>query len=226
MDPINQSFIGINMNNVAKSEVVLGNLYVIAAPSGGGKTSLVRALVSELSQLEISISHTTRPIKPGEKEGKDYFYLSNDAFNQMVMQNAFVEYAEVFGYFYGTSKAQIEERLTRNIDIMLDIDWQGARAIKHLFPAAVSIFLIPPTLQVLKDRLNQRKRDEVAIVESRMQQAQAELSHYEEFDYLVVNDDFTDALSAVKSIVLANRLSMPKQKIKQAKLLSLLFAKE
>lgn len=207
-------------------EDVQGSVFVVAAPSGGGKTSLIKALINEISNLEISISHTTRPIKSGEIDGKDYFYLSEVAFGEMVNQNLFIENAEVFGYHYGTSKTQIETRLSQGIDIILDIDWQGARSIKRLFPNAITIFLIPPSLRILQARLSQRKRDDNSEVLSRMQQAQSEMSHYHEFDYLIVNDDFEEALDFLKSIVIANRLSMQRQKIKQAKLLSLLLSKE
>lgn len=203
-----------------------GSLFVVAAPSGGGKTSLVRALIAELSNLEISISHTTRPIKLGEVEGKDYFYLSKATFLEMVEQNLFIEHATVFDYYYGTSKTQIETRLSQGIDVILDIDWQGARSIKQIFPNAVTIFLIPPSLRILQARLSQRKRDTGSEVFSRMQLAQSELSHYHEFDYLIVNDDFKDALDSLRSIVMANRLTMQRQRIKQSKLLSLLLTKE
>lgn len=206
------------------SEKYIGNLYIVAAPSGGGKTSLVKALVNALDDIEVSISHTTRAKRPAEIDGVDYFFVDADKFTQMIHANAFVEHAQVFGHFYGTSKAQIEERLIRGIDVVLDIDWQGAEQIKRIFETAVGIFIIPPSLSALRERLEARSQDCDEVILERMHRAQDELSHYGSFDYLIVNDDFAFAADELKSIVTANRLRMARQVEKQRKLLSFLLS--
>ena len=201
-----------------------GNLYIVAAPSGGGKTSLVRKLVNTLDRIEVSISHTTRPVRPGEKDSTDYFFVSEEEFIGMVNDNAFIEHARVFNHLYGTSSAQINERLKYGIDVVLDIDWQGAEQIRRTFPEAISIFIIPPSLEELKLRLMNRSQDKDEVISDRMKKAQDELSHYPEFDYLIVNDDFEHAASELEAIVLANRLRMNIQVNKQSKLLSFLLS--
>lgn len=206
------------------SKKYTGNLYIVAAPSGGGKTSLVKALVNEMDDIAISISHTTRAKRPGEVDGIDYFFVETEQFTQMIHANAFVEHAQVFGHLYGTSKAQIEDRLIRGIDVVLDIDWQGAEQIKRVFETAVGVFIIPPSLNVLKQRLEARSQDCEEVISSRMQRAQDELSHYGSFDYLIVNDDFSCAADELRSIVTANRLRMARQVEKQRKLLSFLLS--
>lgn len=205
------------------SEKNIGNLYIVAAPSGGGKTSLVKALVESMSDIAISVSHTTRSKRPGEVDGVDYFFISPDEFKRKIDKQAFVEYAEVFGHYYGTSKSQIEDRLLRGVDVLLDIDWQGAQQIKRSFPGAVGIFIIPPSLDTLKQRLQGRNQDPDDVIHARMQRAQDELSHYAEFDYLIVNDDFYCAASDLKSVVIAHRLRIERQTEKQRKLLSFLL---
>lgn len=201
-----------------------GSLFIVAAPSGGGKTSLVKQLLSELDQIEVSVSHTTRQKRPGETHGLDYFFIDDHTFTEMVSQDAFVEHAKVFDHFYGTSAAQITERLQAGIDVVLDIDWQGAQQIKRRFVDAVSVFVIPPSLDVLKQRLMDRQQDDAQTISHRMQRAQNELSHYDEFDYLIVNDDFTVAAAELKAVVVAHRLRMPRQMAAQRKLLSFLLA--
>lgn len=206
------------------SEKMIGNLYIVAAPSGGGKTSLVKALVESMTDIAISVSHTTRSKRPGEVDGVDYFFTEPDEFKRMVDEQAFVEHAEVFGHSYGTSKSQIEDRLLRGVDVLLDIDWQGAQQIKRVFPSAVGIFIIPPSLETLKQRLQGRNQDPEHVIHARMQRAQDELSHYADFDYLIVNDDFYCAAAELKAIVIAHRLRMGRQIVKQRKLLSFLLA--
>lgn len=203
-----------------------GNLYIVAAPSGGGKTSLVRHLVTTLNDIAISISHTTREIRPGETDGIDYFFVSKDQFIEMVNNNAFIEHAHVFNHLYGTSSAQITKRLQQGIDIVLDIDWQGAEQIRRIFPQAVSIFIIPPSLAELKKRLMKRQQDKDEVISERMIKAQDELSHYPEFDYLIVNDNFEHAAVELRGIVIANRLRIERQVNKQAKLLSFLLSSQ
>jgi len=203
---------------------VQGNLFIVAAPSGGGKTSLVRHLVDELDGIEISISHTTRPQRPGETDGVDYFFIDVPTYEEMIQNNAFVEHAEVFGKHYGTAKTQIAERIEAGIDVVLDIDWQGAKQIKQLFDDAVGIFIIPPSIDALNQRLSDRKQDNQAVIKDRMKKAQNELSHYKEFDYLIVNDNFEIAARQLASIVIAHRLKIQRQAKQQQKLLSFLLS--
>jgi guanylate kinase len=206
------------------SKSYLGQLFIVAAPSGGGKTSLVNQLIRILPDIELSISHTTRAARPKEKDGKDYFFVNKSEFEKMVTEQAFLEFAQVFENFYGTSKQQIENRLSQGIDVVLDIDWQGAQQIRQFLPSAVSIFLIPPSLDILRERLQNRQQDKAEVIEKRMHQAQDELRHYPEFDYLIVNKEFNLALEQLKSIVLAERLKRERQIEREAKLLSFLLA--
>ena len=201
-----------------------GNLYIVAAPSGGGKTSLVRHLVTTLDHIEISISHTTREIRPGETNGMDYYFIDEEQFIGMVNESAFIEHARVFNHLYGTSSAQISDRLQQGIDVVLDIDWQGAEQLRRIFPRAVSIFVIPPSLEELKRRLMNRRQDNDEVISDRMIKAQDELSHYPEFDYLIVNDNFEHAAVELRAIVISNRLKMERQVNKQTKLLSFLLS--
>ena len=201
-----------------------GTLFIVAAPSGGGKTSLVKKLVHDLNNIVVSVSHTTRDQRPGERDGVDYFFISESAFQQMIDEPAFVEHAQVFNHFYGTSVAQIKDRLHAGVDVVLDIDWQGAQQIKRAFSDAVSVFIIPPSLDILKQRLMARQRDDDHVIQSRMQQAQAEMSHHAEFDYLIVNDVFDVAASELQAVVVASRLQMSRQSGRQRKLLSFLLS--
>jgi guanylate kinase len=200
-----------------------GNLIIVAAPSGGGKTSLVRKLVKTLDNIAISISHTTRKMRPGEKHGVDYFFIDTEQFLEMINANEFLEHAKVFNHHYGTSMAQINTRLQAGIDVVLDIDWQGAQQIRQIFPDAVSVFIIPPSLLALKQRLLNRRQDDNQVIGHRMRQAQDELSHFAEFDYLIVNDEFDKAVLELQAIVIANRLRMSRQAVVLGKLLSFLL---
>lgn len=200
-----------------------GNLFIVAAPSGGGKTSLVKQMVSSLDHIAISVSHTTRKIRPREQDGVDYFFISHQEFETMISKGAFVEYAHVFNHYYGTSVEQIKERLETGMDVVLDIDWQGASQIKQLFPDSVTVFVLPPSLAVLEQRLEDRGQDNEQVIAARMQEAKNELAHYRDFDYLIVNDKFEQAVDELRSIVLANRLSIARQTTKLATLLSFLF---
>lgn len=202
----------------------MGNLFIVAAPSGGGKTSLVKKLVQDLENIHVAISHTTRDRRAAELNGVDYFFIDELEFKQMVDEHAFVEHARVFNHFYGTSVAQIMSRLNAGADVVLDIDWQGAQQIKHSFADAVSIFIVPPSLDTLKQRLTDRQRDDAQVIRDRMQKAYDEMSHYAEFDYLIVNDDFNVASSELEAIIVAYRLRMSRQSIQQRKLLSFLLS--
>src|SRR3989338_7758250 len=167
-----------------------GNLLVIAAPSGAGKTSLVKALSEAVPQLCISVSHTTRAMRPGEVNGQDYFFVDHPAFDAMVADHVFLEHATVFGQQYGTSREWVKNQLSQGIDVVLEIDWQGARQIKRLFPSAVLVFIFPPSMDTLMDRLRNRKQDDSDTIARRMQAAKDEMLHFREFDYIVVNDQF------------------------------------
>ena len=207
-------------------EQTLGNLYIVAAPSGGGKTSLVKKLVDNMHDITVSVSHTTRDKRQGEAHGTHYFFIDEPEFLDMARADDFIEYAWVFEHLYGTSKAHIQKKLAEGIDVVLDIDWQGAAQIKQIFPDAVSVFIVPPSLEILKQRLLDRQRDNADIIEDRMQRACDEMSHYSEFDYLIVNDDFDKASVELEAIVLANRLRVSKQMQKQQALLSFLLVSQ
>jgi len=207
-------------------EKTKGQLFVVAAPSGGGKTSLIKAVLEKLNNIVVSISHTTRPMRPGEQDEVDYFFVDEEAFMRMINANAFLEHAKVFNYYYGTSVEQIKKNLSDGIDVVLDIDWQGAQQIRHLFQDAVTIFVIPPALKVLEERLRQRKQDEPEVIRSRMARAKDEMTHYTEFDYLIVNDEFAQASSDLKAIITSCRLKIDQQVSRQKKLLSFLLTDE
>lgn len=197
----------------------IGTLYIIAAASGTGKTSLAKALEQSLANIKISISHTTRPMRVQETANQSYFFIDDPAFERMIAERAFLEYAKVFGYYYGTSRAFVDEQLNQGRDVILDIDWQGAAQIKKLYPQSESIFLLPPSKEELRRRLNKRKRDDVETIENRLNLASSEISHAHEFDYIVINDNFDLALKDLQTIVLANRLRRNSQLEKYAVLL-------
>lgn len=184
-----------------------GQLWIVAAPSGGGKTTLVREVISALKHNVVeSVSHTTRPARIGEEHGKHYFFVSPEQFQKMVDEGDFLEHAQVFGNFYGTSSSEIESRLKRGIDVILNIDWQGARRVRELCPDVRSVFLLPPSLKTLRSRLTQRASDADEVVAERMRQASEQISHFDEFDYLIVNDDLRTATLELQSLILAARL--------------------
>ncbi|MCF7964342.1 MAG: guanylate kinase [Methylobacter tundripaludum] len=189
----------------------IGKLYIISAPSGAGKTSLVKQLVADLDGLTVSISHTTRQMRPGEAHGQDYYFVTVADFQAMQAQQAFLEHAQVFDNFYGTAQQTVEENLNRGLDVILEIDWQGAEQIKKLLPDSLSIFILPPSTEVLLQRLRNRGQDDEQIIARRMRDAVTEIRHHDEFDYLVVNDDFALALTELKSIIIANRLTRQRQ---------------
>jgi len=188
-----------------------GNLYIISAPSGAGKTSLVKRLIDETDQLMVSVSHTTRKPRAGEVDGKDYFFVDVSTFQQMIAADAFLEHAQVFDNFYGTAQQTVQNYLLQGIDVILEIDWQGARQVRRMLPDSLSIFILPPSISVLRQRLQNRAQDSAEVVERRMRDAVAEMSHYAEFDYLLVNDDFQLALQQLKSIILSHRLLQNRQ---------------
>ncbi|MBI5447457.1 MAG: guanylate kinase [Gammaproteobacteria bacterium] len=202
----------------------MSTLYIICAPSGAGKTSLVAAAVASLERVEISVSHTTRPMRPGEKEGINYHFVNTPTFQSMITHQDFLEHALVFDNHYGTSRSFVAEKLKNNIDVILEIDWQGAQQITNLFQNTVSIFILPPSMEILSSRLRLRGQDSAAVIEKRLAEARHEIQHYQEFDYLVVNDDFSHAVNDLKSIITAHRLSLSLQKRTQASLIRALLA--
>ena len=178
-----------------------GSLIVVAAPSGAGKSSLLKELVASESSLHVAVSHTTRAMRPGERDGDHYHFVDVDSFKALVAEDAFVEYAQVFDNFYGTAKSSLEEPLKAGQDLILEIDWQGARQVKALYPDAFTIFIAPPSIDALRERLQNRGQDSEEVIERRMRDARAEMSHFDEFDYLVVNDDFDVALNELHCLV-------------------------
>ncbi len=197
-----------------------GNLYVVSAPSGTGKTTLVEALVDSLPGITVSISHTTRPKRPSEQHGINYYFIDEAEFNRMINHKDFLEYATVFHYHYGTSHSWVEQTLAQGLDVILEIDWQGCQQIKHLFPDSISIFILPPSLADLSERLRKRNQDKPQIIEERLADARETVSHVHEFDYVVVNDDFDLALNDLKVIIRAGRLLQKKQSIRFARLIA------
>ena len=185
-----------------------GKLYIIAAPSGAGKTSLVKAMVESTPHVQVSVSHTTRPSRPGEQDGVNYHFTTVEEFKHMLGQGLFLEHAEVFGNFYGTSEPWVREQLEKGEDVILEIDWQGAQQIRRLMPEAVSIFILPPSREALHERLVGRGQDDDEVIERRMAQAVNEMSHYNEFEYIVINDEFDLALRDLQTIIRSRRLSL------------------
>ncbi len=192
-------------------ETDCGMLYIVSAPSGAGKTSLVKALLEETDLIEVSVSYTTRAKRPGEREGVDYHYVDQETFKQMIAEEQFIEHAEVFGNFYGTSKRQIKEKLQAGIDIILEIDWQGAQQVRKQFECCTNVFILPPSREELRSRLQERGQDSSDVIEKRMSESIAQMSHYDEFEYLIVNDQFSHALGELKALIYAFRLRQTSQ---------------
>lgn len=205
---------------------VSGNLFILAAPSGGGKSSLIKALLDKYTDgsMQLSVSLTTRAMRPGEEEGKHYHFVTQDEFKQQIEQGTLFEWAEVFGNYYGTSKTVIEHTLQQGIDVFLDIDWQGARQVKAQLPDTHSIFIAPPSRDELRRRLTGRGQDSAEVIENRMASARSEIEHFDEFDFIVVNDNFDHALHNLESIVLAQRCRQQRQAIRHQTLFSELLA--
>ena len=196
-----------------------GTLYIVSAPSGAGKTSLVKALIDSMAQVRVSVSHTTRAMRPGEVDGVNYHFTSRDEFVEMLKQGDFLEHAEVFGNLYGTSHSWVKQTLAKGYDLILEIDWQGAQQVRKLVPDAKSIFILPPTHKDLRQRLHNRGQDADDVIDLRMQQAIAEMSHYVEYDYIVINDQFATALDDLKAIFRANQLRLESQQKRHTQLL-------
>lgn len=192
-----------------------GTLFIVSAPSGAGKSSLIDALLKRFNlddKLRLSVSHTTRAPRPGEIDHVSYHFITNEEFEKLIERNAFYEYAHVFDHYYGTSREIVEQWLNEGKDVLLDIDWQGARQIRQQTPDAKGIFIVPPSLEELNRRLVTRATDAPEVIEKRMSKAISEISHYNEYDYVIVNDDFDESLLNMRSIILSNRQKKDKQK--------------
>lgn len=194
-----------------------GNLFVVAAPSGAGKSSLVKALMQSDSRIQPAVSHTTRPPRGQEKHGREYFFLSGEEFDSMVLRDAFLEWAHVHGHRYGTSRQAIEERVTHGADVVLEIDFQGAINVKRIFTNAVLIFILPPSWEELQSRLQRRGEDSAEVIAVRLKNASLEMAQAKEFDFVIINEVFENAVSDLKTIVHAQRLKFSAQKRARAK---------
>lgn len=188
-----------------------GNLYIIAAPSGAGKSSLVAALLAEDKQSRLSVSYTTRPPRPGEQDGKDYHFVQREAFVAMRERGEFLESAEVYGNLYATSKRWITDTMGGGHDVILEIDWQGARQVKTLFPQSIGIYILPPSLEALKARLEGRGKDTAETIARRLAAAKDDMSHVEEFDYVIINNNFGEAVKDIAGVVRAQRMRRDRQ---------------
>lgn len=200
-----------------------GTLFTVSAPSGAGKTSLVARLLDEMDDVQVSISHTTRAMRPGEADGVNYHFVSHDTFEAMLQDSAFLEHAQVFDNHYGTSQKWVEDTLNCGRDVILEIDWQGAQQVRKLLPETVSIFILPPSQDALRERLTGRGQDEEAVISRRMAAAVEEMSHFVEGDYVVINDDFETALQELKAILLSHRLRLNRQQQRHRDLLTALL---
>ena len=196
-----------------------GTLFIVSAPSGAGKTSLVKALIDSTDGIQVSVSHTTRASRPGEEEGVHYHFVTKEAFEEKLASGDFLEHAQVFDNFYGTSKSAVLDLLDSGVDVILEIDWQGARQVREALPDNVGIFIAPPSHAALEERLRGRGQDSDEIIARRMRDAQSEMSHYDEYDFLVINDDFDTALNELRTLFLAHRMRRDHQAIRHAALI-------
>ena len=182
-----------------------GQLFVISAPSGAGKTSLVAATLARVPNLTVSVSHTTRTPRPGEQNGRDYHFVTVDEFQQLIATNALFEHAEVFGNFYGTSQAAVMAQLQSGLDVILEIDWQGAAQVRSIWPQAISIFILPPTRDALRERLIGRRQDDASVIDQRMAEADETIAQAPYFNHWVINDDFEIALDQLRAVIISSR---------------------
>jgi guanylate kinase len=203
-----------------KDQSMSGNLFIVSAPSGAGKTSLVNALLSSNKDIDLSVSYTSRAPRPGETDGKDYHFISREKFLTMAQQGDFLESAEVYGNFYGTSQSWITTEIAHGRDILLEIDWQGAKQVRNKFPNCISIFILPPTILALKDRLNGRKQDSAEVIARRIASAKEDVAHVAEFDYVIINDKLDEALQHLNAVVVAAGLRSDRQLARQHNLIN------
>ncbi|WP_180049910.1 guanylate kinase [Acinetobacter sp. YH12105] len=200
-----------------------GLLFVVSAASGTGKTSLVKALLERVNNLHVSVSHTTRGQRPGELDGVHYHFSQKDDFLNLVNEGGFIEYAEVFGNYYGTAQATVKEQLAKGHDVLLEIDWQGAQQVRRLFPESQQIFILPPSQFDLRERLSNRGTDTVDVIEHRLSCAVEDMQQYSNFDYIIINDDFNKALHDLEAVIIANRLTLSQQANRHEKLIQQLI---
>lgn len=200
-----------------------GTLYTVSAPSGAGKTSLVSALVKSNPEVCVSISHTTRAMRPGETNGVDYHFIDSTIFEKMLEAGEFLEHAKVFGNLYGTSKNWVLDTLNQGIDVILEIDWQGANQVRKLIPGTISLFILPPSLACLRQRLMGRGQDKSSVIEARMAEAISEISHYGSAEYLIINDDFTVALAQFQALITSQHIRLSRQTERYKELLTSLL---
>ena len=200
--------------------IMSGLLFVVSAASGTGKTSLVKALLDRVTNLHVSVSHTTRGQRPGELDGVHYHFTEKDSFLALVEQGGFIEYAEVFGNYYGTAQATVKEQLAKGHDVLLEIDWQGTQQVRKLFPDSKQIFILPPSQFDLRQRLSNRGTDSVDVIERRLGCAVEDMQQYVNFDYVIINDDFNKALHDLESVIIANRLVITQQASRHQKMIS------
>ncbi|WP_216937139.1 MULTISPECIES: guanylate kinase [unclassified Acinetobacter] len=200
-----------------------GLLFVVSAASGTGKTSLVKALLERVNNLHVSVSHTTRGQRPGELDGVHYHFSNKDDFLNLVNEGGFIEYAEVFGNYYGTAQATVKEQLAKGHDVLLEIDWQGAQQVRRLFPESKQIFILPPSQFDLRERLSNRGTDAVDVIEHRLSCAVEDMQQYSNFDYIIINDDFNKALHDLEAVIIANRLVLTQQANRHEKLIQQLI---
>ena len=200
-----------------------GLLFVVSAASGTGKTSLVKALLERVNNLHVSVSHTTRGQRPGELDGVHYHFSNKEDFLNLVNEGGFIEYAEVFGNYYGTAQATVKEQLAKGHDVLLEIDWQGAQQVRRLFPESKQIFILPPSQVDLRERLSNRGTDAVDVIEHRLSCAVEDMQQYSNFDYIIINDDFNKALHDLEAVIIANRLVLSQQANRHEKLIQKLI---
>ncbi|SHE74647.1 guanylate kinase [Modicisalibacter ilicicola DSM 19980] len=202
-----------------------GTLYIVSAPSGAGKTSLVRALLAQLDGIQVSVSHTTRMMRPGEVDGLNYHFVDVATFERMVERGDFFEYAQVFDNYYGTSRPAVQALLAAGQDVILEIDWQGARQVREQMPDAVSVFVLPPSREALHERLSRRGTDDAATIDRRMRDAISEMSHFDEYEHVIVNDDFDAARNQLVGLVLAERSRLERVRDRQGPLIQALLSR-
>ena len=203
--------------------MTLGSLYIVSAPSGAGKTSLINALLESIDGIEVSVSHTTRPMREGEVDGKHYHFVNISEFEQGIKDGLFLEHAKVFENYYGTSRSTVQQRLEEGVDVILEIDWQGAQQIRTLMPENCSIFILPPSIKELESRLTSRNQDSDEVINRRVLQAKTDVQHFVEYEHVVVNDVFETALEGLGSIFQSKRTERVKMQLRHEKLLSSLL---
>ena len=204
--------------------MTLGTLYIVSAPSGAGKTSLITAMLETVKGIKVSVSHTTRPMREGEVDGQHYHFVDKEAFEKDIEKSLFLEHADVFGNYYGTSHTAVNDQLSQGIDVILEIDWQGAQQIRQLAPNTRSIFILPPSISELENRLTKRNQDAADVIAKRVAQAKEDVTHYNEYDHVIINKDFDTALTELKSIFISQRTQREKLEKREPNMLKQLMS--